>query len=455
MNTTSTDVKFWDVRRNKSSKTTSYEIRWVVAGRERSRSRRGKALAEAFLSDLRQAARKGEAFDVETGLPVSMIAARPSMSWLAFALKFIDMKWPRAAAKTRDSLTDGLATVTAALVDEEAKNRPDADVLRRALRQFVLPPAARAAERPSDVVDAHSWLDRASLPLTELSKPRTIRLALDAISLRMDGGPAAATTIRRKRAVFFNALQYAVELEELPANPLTTITWTPPKVADVVDRRCVVNPDQARELLTAVTYVGRPKRGRMLRAFFACMYFAGMRPAEVLALRRQDCDLPERGWGLLVLTGSRPQANKRWTDSGEAHDARGLKHRAAQDTRPVPIPPELVVILREFLAEFGAAADGRLFRTASDKSIYDYAAAWQKARTLALRPDQVASPLAARPYDLRHAAVSLWLNAGVSAPEVAERAGHGVDVLLRVYAKCIDGNKHVANQRIEAALMTG
>jgi hypothetical protein len=38
---------------------------------------------------------------------------------------------------------------------------------------------------------------------------------------------------------------------------------------------------------------------------------------------------------------------------------------------------------------------------------------WAEARTLALTPAQVASPLAGRPYDLRHAAVSLWLAAGV------------------------------------------
>ncbi|MEW2354548.1 hypothetical protein [Spirillospora sp. NPDC029432] len=73
-------------------------------------------------------------------------------------------------------------------------------------------------------------------------------------------------------------------------------------------------------------------------------------------------------------------------------------------------------------------------------------------RALALTPDQVESPLAAPPYDLRHAGVSLWLNAGVHAPEVAERAGHGVDVMLRVYAKCIDGQRDVANQRIAEAL---
>jgi hypothetical protein len=77
---------------------------------------------------------------------------------------------------------------------------------------------------------------------------------------------------------------------------------------------------------------------------------------------------------------------------------------------------------------------------------------WAEARTLALTPGQVASPLAARPYDLRHAAVSLWLNAGVSPQDAADRAGQSVDVLLRVYAKCLDGGEAAANKRIEAAL---
>ncbi|MEV0399439.1 hypothetical protein [Actinoallomurus sp. NPDC050550] len=36
--------------------------------------------------------------------------------------------------------------------------------------------------------------------------------------------------------------------------------------------------------------------------------------------------------------------------------------------------------------------------------------------------------------------------------EDAERAGHSVDVLLRVYAKCIDGQREIANQRIQKAL---
>lgn len=74
---------------------------------------------------------------------------------------------------------------------------------------------------------------------------------------------------------------------------------------------------------------------------------------------------------------------------------------------------------------------------------------WDDARQYALVPSQASSPLARRPYDLRHAAVSLWLNGGVPATEVAERAGHSVDVLLKVYAKCIDGQRERVNNTIE------
>jgi hypothetical protein len=62
-----------------------------------------------------------------------------------------------------------------------------------------------------------------------------------------------------------------------------------------------------------------------------------------------------------------------------------------------------------------------------------------------------AAPLGRRPHDLRHTAVSLWLNSGVPATEVARRAGHGVAVLLKIYAHCIDGQANAANQRITDA----
>lgn len=71
---------------------------------------------------------------------------------------------------------------------------------------------------------------------------------------------------------------------------------------------------------------------------------------------------------------------------------------------------------------------------------------------MALSPEEQASPLARRPYDLRHACLSTWLNAGVPPTQVAEWAGHSVDVLLRIYAKCLVGQDEIAKRRIAEAL---
>jgi integrase len=164
--------------------------------------------------------------------------------------------------------------------------------------------------------------------------------------------------------------------------------------------------------------------------------------------------VPEHGWGELTLWETRPTAGSRWTDNGEVHDRRGLKHRAHRDTRIVPIPPALVAIVREHIARFGVAPDGRLFRSPAGGLVGSptYARVWDLARRLAFTPAQVASPLAGRPYDLRHTAVSTWLNAGVPAAEVAERAGHSVEVLTKVYAKCMDGQRDAMSDRIAAVL---
>ena len=81
-----------------------------------------------------------------------------------------------------------------------------------------------------------------------------------------------------------------------------------------------------------------------------------------------------------------------------------------------------------------------------------FASIWARARKNVLSPAQVDSPMGKRPYDLRHAAVSTWLNAGVSAPQVAEWAGHSVEMLLSTYAKCIDGQQGQDRKRIEEAL---
>ncbi|MGK5497009.1 hypothetical protein [Streptomyces sp. URMC 125] len=150
-------------------------------------------------------------------------------------------------------------------------------------------------------------------------------------------------------------------------------------------------------------------------------------------------------------------AGKAWTDSGETHDRRGLKQRGRGEVRHVPIPPPLVRMLREHLEEFGSVEDGRLFASERGNAVAapSCSRVWKRARELALVPEQVASVLAAQPYDLRHAGVSQWLDSGVPAPEVAARAGHSVEVLLKIYAACIDGQEQEMNQRIMRGLGEG
>ncbi|GAA1725911.1 hypothetical protein GCM10009734_33410 [Nonomuraea bangladeshensis] len=210
---------WWPVRRP-DRKTISYTVRWTVAGREKSKTFRTSAQANNWLSDPRQAAKKGELFDLETGLPQSVLKAKEARTVYAFVSAYVGMKRPHAAAKTRDSISDALATVLPALT-KERPGRPDAGILRAALRKYaLLPEARRRLDVPLESKQALRWLEAASLNLTDLNETKTVRLAPDALALRLDGKTASANTIRRKRAVLHAVLEYAVELKELPAHPV-------------------------------------------------------------------------------------------------------------------------------------------------------------------------------------------------------------------------------------------
>ena len=108
--------------------------------------------------------------------------------------------------------------------------------------------------------------------------------------MRLDGGRAAAITVARKRAVFHDAADYAVELGLLPANPVSQARWTAPAAATAVDPQAVASPVQVRAILAEVTRL-RPE----LTAFFGCLYYAALRPEEAVALRQADLILPAGG----------------------------------------------------------------------------------------------------------------------------------------------------------------
>jgi integrase len=154
-----------------------------------------------------------------------------------------------------------------------------------------------------------------------------------------------------------------------------------------------------------------------------------------------------RFWDIRKLgSGSGARFRVRWAVDGREH-CKSFKGR--------PLADGFLTGLKDAV-RVRYAPDGRIFQTARGGILQDsgYNEVWTEARKQALTPAQYRSPLGRRPYDLRHAAVSLWLNSGVPATEVARRAGHGVAVLLKIYAHCIDGQANAANQRIADALGT-
>jgi site-specific recombinase XerD len=453
---TTYDVRVYRTEVYKGAKVTSYRVRWKVGHRLWREGFRTAALADSFRSSLLTAARMGEAFSRSTGRPLSWKRDESAISWYALTLDYTAAKWPYAAPNHRKSIAEALTDGTEAMLASDERAYP-AEEIRRALRTWAFSDRLRGqTEPPENLYAVVRWLQTATLPVMDLRRPGTgaarCRALLDRISRKQDGTAAAANTANRKRAVLNNLMQYAVEVGALPANPLKAVKWTRPRTLKTVDPRTVINSDQARRLLAAVGK--QAERGERMVAFFGCLYYAALRPEEAVDLRRDNlASLPDQGWGELILTNSEPRSGTWWTDSGSARQRRELKHRPRGETRPVPIHPELVALLSQHLKKYPAGPEDRIF-TGPRGGIFNdraYLKIFHKARAVAFTPSESASLLARRPYDLRHAAVSTWLNAGVPAPQVAEWAGHSVDVLLRVYVKCISGQQDEAKRRIEEA----
>jgi DNA-binding CsgD family transcriptional regulator len=124
-----------------------------------------------------------------------------------------------------------LATITPLLTRETSRRPPD-QTLRAAPYRYAFNPQQRRSHAPDPVTAGTlAWLERASLPVSQLIDLQVIRTALDGLCTRLDGSLAAANTISRKRAAFHGALCYAVELGPLPANPLGLVRWNAPRAA--------------------------------------------------------------------------------------------------------------------------------------------------------------------------------------------------------------------------------
>jgi integrase len=256
------------------------------------------------------------------------------------------------------------------------------------------------------------------------------------LGLRDDGEPLSPSTAGRFRKVARACIRRTVDLGVLDVDP-----WPPAprgrsqrkavRAKRAVAVRSLPDPTAMRRVIDAIA--SHQPASRTYQVMTAVAYYAGLRPSEVVMLRAKALHLPAKGWGRVDVT----EADIDFDEPGEPKTG----------PRSVPIPRELVHLLRGWVEDHCFADDDLLFRTRTGAR--PTSSNWSRALQRGLR---VIGYPPLRIYDCRHAAATTWLRAGVPLGEVARRMGHSVETLVSTYVGALDGDETLANERIDAAL---
>jgi integrase len=424
------DVRVYGVqdRRSRSDAVRPWIVRYTIDARHRSRAFRTRAEAERFRGLLLRSVSAGERFDEATGEPQSWSAPLGQMRVHDWARRWLSGEWHEWQPRTRSSAAEGLSRFVALAVSD-LSTPPEG--LRRYLRSALRPDVQVAIND-----EYEKWLARFSLPIGELNRERVAAIDRQ-LALKLDGTAMAANTATRTRVVARAFLHAAVDAGAIDVDPWPQRSKArgQRKVARrrrSVDVRSLPTPAVMSKAIDAI--VTHQPGSRTYRVMTAVAYYAGLRPSEVVMLRRKSLHLPSMGWGRIDVK----EADISLDEPGEPKTG----------PRTVPIPRVLVKILSEWLELLGVGVpEDLIFRTRNGKlpSASNWGRAWHRALASVGLP-----PL--RVYDCRHAAATTWLRAGVPLAETARRMGHSVETLVSTYVGALDDEERVANERIDRTL---
>lgn len=478
------------------------KIRIKLADRDGERwlsyaTRTARTNAKAILD---RAVARGEMFDAGTYRPATetplqgaaaaeaagALPVQAVPTWLEHAIGEMDRMAVSDKPKTREGRFDALRISCWTLVDDHP-GRPTRALLKQYLDVMLepvrpgeadAPPVQRSAHRTAvraarltelapEVQAAGLWLQAHSLPVSAV-RPLEISTVLDAFKLTLDGQPAAATTRSRKRNVLHHALEAAVRDGHLAANPMDGLDLRLYSKSSVreIDRSIVMTPAQAEAFLYNVGHDadGQLEPDDQYTAFFALITYEGVRPSEGIAARLPWFGRTSRtGWGEIGLEEALVHVSSRWADDGESCTTQRLKwtdHAGKSAIRTVPVSPETADLLERHDRLYGTGPDGRYFSAAEGGPINP---ALLKRLVRKARDRTFADPASPHyiqranhplrtmtAYACRHHAASVMLNSGVPPKEVANRLGHDVPVLLKIYASVMAGDAARANRQIDA-----
>ena len=465
-----------------------WDVRWTVDGRRFFRRFERAGDAEAFAADLRRGHAMLWPFDPTAKRFVDPTSIRRSpdeeagggesdaasavetetvFSWTQ---RYWDRKWPSIEPRGRSELARYLNRARRYLVDEEPTG-DTSDAVSAYLRTSSLSVAAR--ETSDAGLIGRTWLAEHSMPMSMVGRDElTALVRAHAINQRDPKRRVAPTTVRRMIADLRQCWARAVLDDIIDANPWDKVDLdgltkargsrsSRPSLA--ADAEVVLAPGQIWQL--AESCVTEGSWGDAVRAFVLIMGFCGLRPSEACGLVVGDLELPAGGHGWVTVRRSRRQVAERFLDADDDPGWGPLKGRHLADTRRVPIPTDVVPVLRAHLDEHRAGARPRdlVFERAGRP--FDLANfqrdVWQPARAALFPPvDGIApdSPLQPklsrlRRHDLRHSACSMWLRANVDVTVCQRWSGHKqLSVFLDVYQGLVPGREEEGVRRLEETL---
>lgn len=417
-------------------------VSWKVGGRGTTRAFPTKREATKFRDELVAAEKNGLRFSSESLLPIEWDDAQLKVAEIAYL--WFHSRYEDWAPRTRRSASEPTVELMMALLSPRAphglKNPDQPDHIRLKEETAIWLSTPKAAD------SIPTLLDKYSLPLENVTKSQCLDAEAQVMT-RHSGDPKAPATQQRYRATINALFNWAVEHDYISTNP-----WPRTKRSTKKSRRTKtrvqsgaqpnarLNQPSAGEVVQILDAIAGPNSrpgARSRRMIFELMFYAGLRPSEAVALRIENCELPEDGWGLASINLARTSSTSRWTKAGEEIG------ETKTAPRNVPIPPILVAQIRNFVGErtSGLVAPNE---RGGMHDISRLSAAWRKHRLND----------AWRPYDLRASITSLHINAGARIAEVAAFMGNSPEVIMRHYLGTTSGDLGRSFEEVEMRLKT-
>jgi integrase len=248
------------------------------------------------------------------------------------------------------------------------------------------------------------------VPLRELGRARVKEYRAEIV--RAGSPPTNTNNVLRALS---SALSAAVDEGLIPANPCFRLG----KMPQLPTERRAFHPETVREMIAAMP----DGRDRMIVTLGA---YAGLRPAEIVALRWMDI-----ADGVIHV--------ERSVQDGRVKTTKGLH------SRTVPVDDDLEAVLRANVPDGATVADVIARPVRGEFLAWGIwtKRVWHSVVTAPLAADGTGGlGLSGVPYDLRHTAASTWIiRDGLDLITVAARLGHGVEVTLAHYAHLFERSR--------------